>query len=52
VKAFLCLLATALGSVSSFAGTLIVTNSADNGPGSLRATVAAAAPGDVIQFDA
>src|SRR5436190_20479894 len=52
VKAFLCLLAGALSCVSSSASTLIVTSALDNGPGSLRATIAAAASGDVIQFDA
>jgi predicted outer membrane repeat protein len=51
VKAFLCLIAGALPCVSSFASTLLVTSPADNGPGSLRATIAAAAAGDVIQFD-
>ncbi|QQR86208.1 MAG: hypothetical protein IPJ76_16670 [Flavobacteriales bacterium] len=34
------------------AATLTVTTTADSGPGSLRATVAAAASGDVIVFDA
>src|SRR6266550_4124996 len=51
VKAFLCLLAGALSCVSSSASTLIITSALDNGPGSLRATIAAAASGDVIQFD-
>jgi len=51
VKAFLCLLASAASCVSSFASTLTVTNAFDDGPGSLRATVAAAAAGDVIQFE-
>jgi predicted outer membrane repeat protein len=52
VKTFLCLLAASLWSVSSSAATLTVTSSADSGAGSLRATVAAAGAGDVIQFDA
>jgi hypothetical protein len=51
VKASLCLLAGALSCVSSVAGTLTVTSSLDNGPGSLRATIGSAAPGDVVQFD-
>jgi hypothetical protein len=51
VKAFLCLLAGALSCVSSSASTLIVTSALDNGPGSLRDTIGAAAAGDVIQFD-
>jgi hypothetical protein len=50
-KAFLCLLAGALPCVSSLAASLTVTSSLDNGPGSLRAAISAAAPGDVIQFD-
>jgi len=50
-KAFLFLLAGTLSCVSGFASTLTVTNVLDNGPGSLRATIAAAAAGDVIQFD-
>jgi predicted outer membrane repeat protein len=52
MKALLCLLAIALGCTSSSAGTIIVTSAADNGPGSLRASVGAAVAGDVIQFDA
>jgi hypothetical protein len=51
VRAFLCLLAGALSCVSSSASTLIVSSTLDNGPGSLRATIAAAVSGDVIQFD-
>src|SRR4051812_37726006 len=51
MKAFLCLLAGGLSCVSSSASTLIVTSNADTGPGSLRATIGAAASGDVIQFD-
>jgi hypothetical protein len=51
VRAFLCLLTGALSCVSSYGTTLVVTSALDNGPGSLRATVAAAASGDVIQFD-
>ena len=34
------------------AATLIVTSTADSGPGSLRAAIAAASDGDTIQFDA
>ncbi len=51
MKVFLCLLAGALSCVSSSASTLIVTSSADTGAGSLRATISAAASGDVVQFD-
>ena len=36
--------------LASWAATLTVTNLADTGPGSLRATIAAANPGDVITF--
>lgn len=50
-KAFFCLLAGALSGVAASASTLTVTTTADVGPGSLRATIAAAASGDVIQFD-
>jgi predicted outer membrane repeat protein len=52
MKAFLCLFAGALSCVSVSANTLTVTSPADNGAGSLRAMIAAAAAGDVIQFDA
>jgi len=51
VKTFLCLIASALWCVSSSASTLIVTTAADSGAGSLRGQIAAAAAGDVIQFD-
>jgi hypothetical protein len=51
VKAFLCLLAGALSCVSSSANTLLITSPSDDGSGSLRAAIAAAASGDVIQFD-
>ncbi|HKP01750.1 MAG TPA: choice-of-anchor Q domain-containing protein [Chthoniobacterales bacterium] len=51
MRAFLCLLAGALSCVSVSASTLTVTSTADNGAGSLRAMIAAAAAGDVIQFD-
>ena len=51
MKAFLSLLTGALSCVSSYAGTLVVTSSADTGPGSLRATISAAVSGDLIQFD-
>ncbi len=50
-KTFLSLLTGALSCASSLAATLTVANPLDNGPGSLRATIAAAAAGDVIQFD-
>src|SRR4051812_38854563 len=50
-KAFLFLVAGALSCVSSLAATLTVTSPLDNGPGSLREVVGAAAAGDVIQFD-
>ena len=48
------LLATAtatLTAVSAYSGVLIVTNTEDSGPGSLRATLAAAASGDTVRFD-
>ena len=51
MRALLCLVAGALSCVSTFASTLTVTSSLDNGLGSLRDTIAAAAAGDVIQFD-
>ena len=51
MKAFLGLLAAALSCASSTAGTLTVTSTADNGPGSLRGLIGAAAAGDAIQFD-
>jgi predicted outer membrane repeat protein len=51
MRAFLCLFAGALSCVSSSAVTLTVTSAADNGAGSLRASIAGAAAGDVIQFD-
>ena len=40
------------GIVSASAATLVVTNAADSGAGSLRDTIAAAAAGDTIQFAA
>lgn len=46
----ICLLM--LGVASIHAATLIVTNTADSGAGSLRDTIAAAAAGDTIQFAA
>ncbi|HXC67073.1 MAG TPA: right-handed parallel beta-helix repeat-containing protein, partial [Nitrospiraceae bacterium] len=54
---FLGLLYAALGAASVLtsellAATLTVTNSNDSGPGSLRESIAIAAPGDEIQFDA
>lgn len=36
--------------VPVFAGTITVTNTADSGPGSLRAAIAAANPGDTINI--
>ena len=51
MKTFLCLLAGALSCVSSSAVTLVVTSSADDGPGSLRERIGSATAGDVIQFD-
>jgi predicted outer membrane repeat protein len=51
MRAFFCLLTGALSCVSVSANTLTVTSPADNGAGSLRAMIAAAAAGDVIQFD-
>lgn len=47
----LCLLLLTAFCQSALADTLFVTNSDDSGPGSLRATVAAANAGDVVQFD-
>ena len=49
---FILLLAVAAGPGAIGAATLLVTTTADNGAGSLRAGVAAAADGDNIQFDA
>jgi len=54
---FVGLLYAALGAASVLtsellAATLTVTNSNDSGPGSLRESIAIAAPGDEIQFDA
>lgn len=40
------------GSGAVEAATIVVTNTADNGAGSLRAAIAAAAAGDTIEFDA
>lgn len=46
------LVSTAIASIANVeAATLIVTTTADSGPGSLRDTIAAAGSGDVIQFD-
>jgi hypothetical protein len=39
------------GGGSAYAATLIVTNTADSGAGSLRAAIAAASEGDAIEFD-
>ena len=38
------------GAVPAFAAAITVTNQADSGPGSLRDAIAAAAPGDTINF--
>src|SRR6185295_6495940 len=46
--AFVCLSFT---TVVAGAAPLLVTTPADNGPGSLRAAIAAAATGDTITFD-
>ena len=47
---FMCVALTAIGGMN--AATITVTNTADSGTGSLRATLAAADDGDTIQFDA
>ena len=47
--AWLC--AAMAGIATANAATLTVTSAADIGPGSLRATIAAAKDGDTIQFD-
>lgn len=44
------LAAALLGNAKTHAATLTVTNLADSGPGTLRNQIAAAAPGDHIQF--
>ena len=49
------LLCAAMAGAEYFRGhaaTLTVTTTADSGPGSLRAAIAAASDGDTIQFDA
>ena len=51
IRIFVSLLALAVFSaVPAFAATITVTNQADSGPGSLRDAIAAAAPGDTINF--
>src|ERR1051325_4101416 len=40
-----------MATTSVDAATLIVTNTSDNGPGSLRAVIGAASNGDTVQFD-
>jgi hypothetical protein len=50
LSAVLC--AAMAGAERVHAVTLTVTNTADNGAGSLRAAIAAASDGDTIQFDA
>ena len=52
VLSFLALAVLALASISAQAATFVVTNTNDSGPGSLRDTIAGAADGDTIQFDA
>ena len=50
----LCVLALFLAVFSAapaFGSTITVTNNSDSGPGSLRAAIAAAAPGDTINFN-
>lgn len=49
---FILLWAATAGSGAVEAATIVVTNTADNGAGSLRAAIVAAADGDTIQFDA
>jgi hypothetical protein len=48
---FFLLWAALAGAGSVQAVTLVVTSTADNGAGSLRAAIAAAADGDTIEFD-
>ncbi len=45
------LIGALIGAAPAAAATLIVTNSNDSGPGSLRDAIALASPGDEIQFD-
>ena len=52
LRLFALLCAAMAGAERVHAVTLTVTNTADNGAGSLRATIAAASDGDTIQFDA
>src|SRR6266550_1028144 len=49
ISALLC--AAVVAVTTANAATLIVTATADNGPGSLRAAIVAASDGDTIQFD-
>jgi len=49
---FVLLWAAMAGAGTIEAATLVVTNTADNGAGSLRAAIAAATEGETIQFDA
>jgi hypothetical protein len=46
------LVAAAFSTLPAFAATDVVSNLNDSGPGSLRATIAAAASGDTIVFQA
>jgi predicted outer membrane repeat protein len=52
VRAFFASLILMLVATTAQAAILIVTNTDDSGPGSLRDTIAAAGDGDTIQFDA
>jgi hypothetical protein len=52
LQLFALLCAAIAGTERAHAATLIVTSTADSGPGSLRDTISAASDGDTIQFDA
>ena len=47
----ICSSALCIAALSVHATTIIVTNTNDSGPGSLRGAIAAASDGDTIQFD-
>ena len=51
LQLFVPLCAAMAGIATANAATLIVTNTADSGPGSLRAAITTASNGDTIQFD-